>query len=127
MRYPRALFPLEERSNKIAMIKMTICSGHAYFSAEKLRDPASRPSRSGLATGPHTRLTPFPYPLADLLPDPKSNKIAIIKITICNVLQEPPHQFMTAEYQSIVYGAKINPRIGQRIVAKTPVNQAVKK
>jgi len=49
------------------------------------------------------------------------------KTTICNVPQEPPHQFMTAEYHSIVYGAKINPRTGQYHVAKTPVNQVVKK
>lgn len=32
-------------------------SHHAYFSVEKLRDPASPPDASGLATGPYPRLT----------------------------------------------------------------------
>ncbi|MEK7155493.1 MAG: type IV secretion system DNA-binding domain-containing protein [Patescibacteria group bacterium] len=32
-------------------------TSHGYFSAEKSRDPASAPGASGLATGPHPRLT----------------------------------------------------------------------
>lgn len=41
-----------------SVLELPSKSSHAYSPAGELRDPASAPSASGLATGPHPRLTP---------------------------------------------------------------------
>lgn len=85
------------------------------------KDSSSYPSTS--------RKDPFilRYPRALFPLEERSKRMAIARTTSCSIFHSPPYQFMTAEYHSIVYGAKINPRTGQSTVAKTPANHVVKK
>ena len=52
--------------------------------------------------------------------------MAIINTVIGTPPHVPPNQWLTTLYQSNVYGANINPKMGQTKVLKIPVNQWVK-